>query len=74
VAPTTIIREDNTTDQKAALLEGVYLLMLASIYFESPFNTELVYFTHTGKCDINKHYVEGGCNIWPHVHDKIGTF
>jgi hypothetical protein len=62
VAATTIIKEDNTTDQKAVLLEGVYLLMHASIYFESPFNTELVYFTHTGKCDINKLCAEGGCN------------
>jgi len=54
VTATIIIREDNTTDQKTALLKGVYLLLHTSVYFESPFNMELVYFTHTGKCDLNK--------------------
>ena len=41
VAATTTIRDDNPTAPKTLLLEGVCLVMDMSLYFVSPFNTEL---------------------------------
>lgn len=37
----TIVRDDNPTAPKILLLEGVCLIMGASLYFASLFNTEL---------------------------------
>jgi hypothetical protein len=54
VAVTTIIRHENSPDQKTPLFQGVSLVTHTSLYFASPFNTELfvshfprVSFVHT---------------------------
>jgi len=45
MASTTIIREDNATDQKTPIYEAVQLVMHTSLYFVFPFNSDLVYVT-----------------------------
>jgi len=41
MAVTTVIRDENTPDQKTLLFQDAFLVTHTSLYFASPFNTEL---------------------------------